>query len=163
MKKTAAKTARFAGAALAAAALTSMAPAQSATVDHLTQNELLSKALALEGQASPGGSASAKLAEYPRHFTMIALRKTSGAAEIHEKFADFFFVVRGKATLATGGTVVDARTVGPGEINGTQIQGGARTSLEEGDVVHIPAGVPHQLLLPDHGEFIYFVIKVQEQ
>lgn len=163
MKKTTATRARLAGAALAAAVLTSMAPAQSATVDHLTQSELLSKALALEEQASPGGSASAKLAEYPRHFTMIALRKKSGGAEIHEKFADFFFVVRGKATLVTGGTVADAQTVSPGEIKGTKVQGGLRTSLQEGDVVHIPAGVPHQLLLPDHGELVYFVIKVQEQ
>ncbi len=163
MKKTTAKTARLAGAALAAAALASMAPGQSATVDHLTQSELLSKALALEAEATPGGSASAKLAEYPNHFTMIALRKKSGGAEIHEKVADFFFVVRGKATLVTGGMVVDAQTVSPGEIRGPQVQGGVRTFLGKGDVVHIPAHVPHQLLLPDHGEFVYFVIKVQEQ
>jgi mannose-6-phosphate isomerase-like protein (cupin superfamily) len=156
-----ATTARLAGAALATIA--SMASAQSATVDHLTQSELLSKALALEAEASPSGSASVKLAEYPNHFTMIALRKKDGGAEIHENFADFFFIVRGKATLVTGGTLVDAQTVSPGEIRGTQVRDGARTPLAKGDVVHIPANVPHQLLLPKHGEFIYFVIKVKEQ
>jgi hypothetical protein len=30
-------------------------------------------------------------------------------------------------------------------------------------VVHIPAGVSHQMLLPQGGELVYFVIKVKEQ
>jgi len=90
-----------------------MARGQSPTVDRLTQSELISKALALEPQAAPGGSASAKLAEYPHHFTMIALRKKDGGAEIHQNFADFFFILKGKATLVTGGTVVDPMTVSP--------------------------------------------------
>ena len=148
---------------LAAALLVSTAAAQSATVDHLTQSDLLAKGLALEPDAAPGGSASTKLAEYPNHYTMIALRKKTGAAEMHEKFADFFFIVRGKATLVTGGTLVDPKTASPGEIRGTEVRDGVRTPLAKGDVVHIPARVPHQLLLPDHGELIYFVIKVQEQ
>ncbi len=148
---------------LAAALLASKAGAQSATVDHLTPGDLLAKGIALEPEAAPGGSASTKLVQYPNHYTMIALRKKTGAAEVHEKFADFFFIVRGKATLVTGGTLVDPKTASPGEIKGTEVAGGLRTPLAKGDVVHIPAGVPHQLLLPDHSELIYFVIKVQEQ
>ena len=163
MKRISATAIRFACAALAATTLPGMALAQSATVDHLTQSEMLAKGLALEPDAAQTGSASAKLNEYPHHYTMIALRKKDGGAEIHENFADFFFVVRGKATLLTGGTLADAKTVSPGEIRGTSVQGGARTSLEKGDVVHIPAHVAHQLLLPGGGTFIYFVVKVQEQ
>lgn len=163
MRRITATATRLACVTLAAAMFTSGSWAQSAAVDHLTQSELLAKGLALEPDAAQSGSASAKLAEYPHHYTMIALRKKDGAAEIHEKFADFFFVVRGKATLVTGGSVEEAKTVSPGEIKGTSVQGGTRTSLQKGDVVHIPANVPHQLLLPGHGEFIYFVIKVQEQ
>jgi len=30
-------------------------------------------------------------------------------------------------------------------------------------VVHIPASVPHQILVPDGGTFVYFVIKVKEK
>jgi mannose-6-phosphate isomerase-like protein (cupin superfamily) len=151
------------GVVVASVALASMATAQSATVDHFTQSQLMEKAQQLRQKAADGGSASAKLAEYPNHFTMIALRKKSGSAEVHEKYADFFFVVKGKATLVTGGTVVDPQTSGPGEIGGSSVSGGTRTQLAEGDVVHIPANVPHQLLLPEHGEFVYFVIKVQEK
>jgi quercetin dioxygenase-like cupin family protein len=58
--------------------------------------------------------------------------------------------------------VVDAKTTAPGEIKGSSVQGGSPEQLKEGDVVHIPAGVPHQLLLPDGGSFVYFVIKVKE-
>jgi mannose-6-phosphate isomerase-like protein (cupin superfamily) len=140
-----------------------VASAQAAIVDHLTQVDILQKAQELEQQASQSGSASVKLNEYPNHFTMVALRKKNGGAEIHQDYADFFLVVRGKATLLTGGVVVDQKTASPGETRGSGLNGAASTPLQKGDVVHIPAKVPHQLLLPAHGEFVYFVIKVKEQ
>jgi len=132
-----------------------VASAQVAIVDHLTQVDILQKAQGLEQQASQTGSASVKLNEYPNHFTMVALRKKSGGAEIHQDYAE--------ATLLTGGIVVDQKTASPGEIRGSGLNGGTPTALQKGDVVHIPAKVPHQLVLPAHGEFVYFVIKVKEQ
>jgi len=154
----------FASAALLIAVMAPcVASAQAAIVDHLTQVDVLQKAQELEQQASQTGSASVRLAEYPNHFTMVALRKKSGGAEIHQNYADFFFVVRGKATLLTGGIVVDQKTSSTGEITGSGLHDATATALQKGDVVHIPAKVPHQLVLPAHGEFVYFVIKVKEQ
>jgi mannose-6-phosphate isomerase-like protein (cupin superfamily) len=148
---------------LAAASLTA-AGAQTLSVDHFTQSQLIEEAQALNAKAQgPEGAASVKLNEYPNHFTMISLRHKSGGAEIHEAYADFFFVVQGQATLLTGGTLQDGKTVSPGEIRGTAVQGGTKTSLNQGDVVHIPASVPHQILVPDGGTFVYFVIKVKEK
>jgi mannose-6-phosphate isomerase-like protein (cupin superfamily) len=157
------KTIAASAALLVAAMAPCIASAQSPTVDHLTQVDLLQKAQQLDQQASQSGSASVKLEEYPNHYTMVALRKKSGGAEVHQNYADFFFVVRGKATLLTGGTVVDQKTASPGEIRGSAVRDGRATALQKGDVVHIPANVPHQLVLPAHGEFVYFVIKVKEQ
>ena len=138
--------------------------AQTVKVDHMTQSELIEKAQALNAKAQgPDGAASVKLDEYPNHFTMIALRHKDGGAEVHENFADFFFVVQGHATLVSGGTVQDGKTVTPGEIRGTSVQNGDHTSLSEGDIVHIPAAVPHQLLVQDGSTLIYFVIKVKEK
>ena len=148
---------------LAVATLFSKATAQTATVDHFTQDQLMEQAQLLEQKASESGTAAVKLTEYPNHFTMISLRKKDGSAEVHLHYADFFFVLKGKATLVTGGTVVDPNSDSSGETRGASITGGARTSLEKGDIVHIPANVPHQVLLPEHSEFVYFVIKVQEQ
>ena len=145
-----------------AVALPVTVSAQTAAVDHMTPAEILQKAPGLEQQAAQTGSASVKLAEFPNHYTMVALREKSGGAEVHESYADFFYIVRGKATLLTGGTVVDAKSTSPGEIKGTSVRDGTSTALNEGDVVHIPANVPHQLVLPDHGELVYFVIKVKE-
>src|ERR1700676_2639614 len=90
-----------------------MAGAQTPTVDHLTQNEMLEKAQALNAKAQAAdGSASAKLNEYPNHYTMIALRHKNGGAEIHQDFSDLFFVVKGKATLLTSRGGEKAQTVG---------------------------------------------------
>src|ERR1700723_583497 len=147
-----------------AASLVPFAGAQVFTVDDLTQSQLVEKAKELAGQAQgPDGAASSKLSDYPNHFSMIALRSKNGGAEIHENYADFFFVVRGSAKLLTGGTVQDAKTVNPGEIRGKSVLNGVETTLNQGDIVHIPATVPHQLLLPEGGTFLYFVIKVKEK
>jgi mannose-6-phosphate isomerase-like protein (cupin superfamily) len=138
--------------------------AQAIQVDHLTQSQLLEKARELNAKAQGSeGAASARLSEYPNHFTMISLRSKDGGAEIHEDFADFFFVVQGSATLVTGGSVEGGAAISPGEIRGKSVVNGTRTSLNQGDIVHIPATVPHQLLVPQGGTFVYFVIKVKEK
>lgn len=152
----------FAMFALALAA--PFAVAQSASVDHLTQAQLADKAQALAAKAQQaGGNASTRLAEYPNHFTMVALREKTGGAEVHENFADFFLVLKGHATLVSGGTVQNLQPAGPGEFKGSSVEGGTRQELNPGDIVHIPAGVPHQLLLADGDTFAYYVIKVKEK
>ncbi len=149
---------------LAIAAAPSSTVAQAGQVDHVTQAQLrdLAKPLIAKAQAH-GGNASEKLTEYPNHYTMIALRNANGGAEIHENFADIFMIVEGRATLLTGGTVVDSKSTGPGEVHGTSLTGASQQSLAKGDIVHISAGVPHQILLPHGGVFAYYVIKVKEK
>ena len=138
--------------------------AQAIQVDHLTQIQLLEKARELNAKAQGSdGAASARLNEYPNHFTMISLRSKDGGAEIHEDYADFFFVVQGSATLVTGGTVEGGATISPGEIRGKSVLNGTRTILNQGDIVHIPATVSHQLSGASGETFVYFVIKVKEK
>jgi mannose-6-phosphate isomerase-like protein (cupin superfamily) len=149
---------------LAVACALPMAFARTPTIDHFTQSQLIEKAQELNSKAQgPEGSASSKLNEYPGHYTMIALRHKDGGAEVHENYADFFFLVQGNATLLTGGTIENPKTVSPGEIRGTSVQNGTRTALSQGDVVHIPANTPHQMLVPKGSTLIYFVVKVKEK
>jgi len=108
------------------------------------------------------GSASETLKEYPRHATMLSVRGRDGIVELHERFADLFIVLDGRATLITGGTVVGAHVVGAGEIRGTALEGGTRMELRGGDIAHVPAGVPHQMLVPGDKTFTAFVVKIQE-
>ncbi len=73
----------------------------------------------------------------------VLRRMGPGQAEIHENETDVFYVVDGAATFVTGGTVVESRSTGPGQIRGTGIEGGETHQLNTGDVIVIPAGTPH--------------------
>ena len=59
---------------------------------------------------------------------MLAFRNQSGKAELHEKFADFYVVVDGKATLVSGGHMVNGATTAPGEVRGDSIRMARRPS-----------------------------------
>jgi len=70
-------------------------------------------------------------------------RDKAGEVEVHDKETDIFYVTDGEATLVTGGTMVGGRDTGPGQHRGTDVKGGETRHLSKGDVVVIPAGVPH--------------------
>jgi mannose-6-phosphate isomerase-like protein (cupin superfamily) len=93
---------------------------------------------------------------------MVAHREGSGLAEWHEKQADVMFISAGQVTMVYGGTIVDVKTTAPGEMRGPSIQGGTEAKLGPGDVLHIPAKVPHQMLLAPGAQVTYFVTKVIE-
>jgi quercetin dioxygenase-like cupin family protein len=63
--------------------------------------------------------------------------------EVHTTEADLFYVIDGNATLITGGTVIGGRTTAPGQIRGSSVEGGQTHHLTKGDVMWVPAGVPH--------------------
>ena len=107
--------------------------------------------------------ASRDLARYGNHYTMLAFRNATGSSEVHEHEADIFIVESGEATLVTGGRVMDPHETKAGEIRGSSIEGGERHSIATGDIIHIPAGTPHQLLIDKNKPFTYFVIKVTGQ
>ena len=131
--------------------------------DHWTAAVLLERAAYLHKLAKHGdGSASETLKEYPRHCAMLSFRSRDGEAEMHENFADVFYVLEGRATLVTGGTVVGALLIKPGETRGSSIEGGVRQELRAGDVAHVPAGLPHQMLVAGDKTVTCLVLKVEE-
>jgi mannose-6-phosphate isomerase-like protein (cupin superfamily) len=132
-------------------------------VDHTTRPVLMERAAYLKQMAKAGdGSASETLKEYSGHNIQLSVRLRSGIAEFHEHFADLFFVLDGKATLVTGGTIVSPQSAGPGEIRGTMVVDGARQELRTGDVAHIAAGTPHQILLAGDATLTAMVVKIRE-
>ena len=132
-------------------------------VDHWSPAVLLERAAYLRKMAKHGdGSASETLKEYPQHFAMLSFRSRSGEVEVHERFADLFCVLAGGGTLITGGVVEGAHLVRHGEMRGDSIEGGTKQRLRAGDVVHVPAGTPHQMLLTGDETITSLVMKVQE-
>lgn len=143
--------------------ITASAYAQTMASDHWSKDKLLDRAQHLRQLAAQGeGSSSETLERYPHHYTMLAFRSRDGGGEIHQNFADMFTILDGHVTLVTGGEVVDAKTTAPGEIRGASVKGGDRQELKAGDVVHIPAGTPHQMLVASGETVTYFVVKIEE-
>jgi mannose-6-phosphate isomerase-like protein (cupin superfamily) len=128
-----------------------------------TAADLRAHAAQLTQRLGADKSASETLADYGNHRAMLGHREGPGGAELHEKMVDFFVVQEGEATLVVGGEIVDRKTTAPGEVRGTSITGGERHRLAAGDIVHIPAGVPHQLLVEPGHTFTYFVVKVESR
>ena len=86
-------------------------------------------------------------------------REGPGEVEFHEHVIDVMHVVSGRATVITGGSMVDAREIAPGELRAATVEGGRPHELSEGDVLAIPNGVPHQFAAVSD-PFLYFVVKV---
>ena len=87
-------------------------------------------------------------------------REKPGMAEIHTKDADIVYVLDGTATLVTGGTAVDAKVTEPDELRGSSINGGEAHPLKKGDVIIVPAGVPHWFREVSN-PFLYYVVKAR--
>jgi mannose-6-phosphate isomerase-like protein (cupin superfamily) len=85
-------------------------------------------------------------------------RDGPGEAEVHLGETDIFYVLDGSATFITGGTLVDGRSTGAGELRGSGIEGGTERTLRKGDVVVIPSGVPHWFKRVD-APVAYYVVK----
>jgi mannose-6-phosphate isomerase-like protein (cupin superfamily) len=105
--------------------------------------------------------ATKRLADFANDLFMLSRREADGIVEWHENQADVFFVQSGSATLLVGGTMVGGQEVEPHEKRNGKIEGGIRRTLSAGDVIRIPAKVPHQILLDGSKGFTYFVVKVK--
>jgi mannose-6-phosphate isomerase-like protein (cupin superfamily) len=116
----------------------------------------------LATQAKEKGSSGATLGDFGSHALKLSVRTSSGGAEIHAHFDDVIVVTQGTATLVTGGALVDSQTGSGGESTGTSIRDGVSQSIVVGDIVHVPAGTPHQLLIPKGTLFSALVVKIKE-
>ena len=129
--------------------------------DHWSRPVLLERAAYLRELARFGdGSAGEAISESPGYCTMLAVRLRSGPAEIHEMFGGIFIVLAGNATLVTGGTIEKREQAGWGEIRGSAIAGGSNQKLVAGDIVHVAAGMPHQILLSGNDTLSYLLVKI---
>ncbi|WP_426031391.1 cupin domain-containing protein [Caulobacter sp. DWP3-1-3b2] len=73
----------------------------------------------------------------------IEIWKKPGRPAVHPTEAEYATVLEGSGTLVWGGALTDAKVSNAKLIEGSQIQGGATRTLGRGDVILIPAGVPH--------------------
>lgn len=89
-------------------------------------------------------------------------RNGTGQAEYHETQADVFVVETGEATLVYGGKLVDGKTTAAHEMRGSAIDGGTQRKLAPGDIVSIPAKLPHWVKVAPGKDIAYFIVKVTQ-
>jgi uncharacterized RmlC-like cupin family protein len=99
-----------------------------------------------------------RVGSWGNHSLLAIRREADGEAEVHDTQVDVIFVKSGEGTLILGGTVVEPRTTGAGEIRGKSITGGVSKKMAVGDVIHVPAKIPHQMLVPK--SLTFEVVKV---
>jgi mannose-6-phosphate isomerase-like protein (cupin superfamily) len=112
-------------------------------------------------QAAADGHGTGVLARYGNLALQVSVLTRSGEGEIHAHLDDLMIVQQGSATLITGGTLVDRREL-PNGSKGSGILNGKTQILHVGDVVIIPAGVPHQLLIAPGMVYSSLVAKIKE-
>lgn len=92
-----------------------------------------------------------------------------GVAAVHFQVTEVYHVLDGAAMLVTGGKLINAKARpadsesvkfedGPGE-SGSGIEGGASQRIKAGDIVIIPAGMPHWFSAIE-GSITYLVVRV---
>jgi len=89
----------------------------------------------------------------------LEVRRLVGPQPIlqHGKKSDFMVIQDGEGTFMSGGDLVNGKPGGedPGDMRGDAIRGGASRVLKTGDVMFVPAGIPHGFVeTKDHVTFV---------
>jgi len=127
-------------------------------------DELKTRDAALSKKVGADHSSRETLADFGDHRFRFLYRDADGFPEQHDRIVDVVFVQSGAGTLQLGGVMMDQKaTGGAGEFVGSRLEGGSRHPLAAGDVIHIPATVPHAFLVPKGQHITYVLAKFPEQ
>lgn len=123
------------------------APAAAQTADptgFATSAEVKAQVAAMDKAMTPGqGFAWQPLVRDGDRSAAIEIWKKPGKPAVHPDQAEYAIVLAGAGTLISGGTLDTPRMVKPDLTEGDRIVGGTTRRLAPGDVILVPAGVPH--------------------
>jgi mannose-6-phosphate isomerase-like protein (cupin superfamily) len=141
---------------LAAVALIPLTTAADSPTAATYKNQAELVAALKAGQATPN-MLSAPVSTTDRHRINLIKRTEAAGAVAHIGFAELHHIVDGSGTFVTGGTIVPAsgRDV-------ATIQNGISKHVVKGDVVLIPAGMPHWYKDVD-GTISYLEVRWEEK
>ena len=125
-----------------------------------TADELAKRDAALSKKVGPDHSARETLADFGDHRFRFLYRDQDGFPEQHDNIIDVVIVKSGEGVLQLGGTMIDKKaSSGAGEFLGSRLEGGERHPLGPGDIIHIPATIPHAFLVAKGKHITYVLVK----
>ena len=109
--------------------------------------------------------------EYNVGAALVHRAKTAGReadpALRHSQITEVYYIISGKGTLVTGGTIEDAKDVGPRATEvigpssfGPKILNGKSRQVGPGDMIIIPANTPHTFTEITTDRIVYMVVRV---
>lgn len=136
--------------ALAAAALllAAASPAMAQTAADPTSftgaKDVQAQLKVMLAEMKPGqGFAWKPLVRNGSNIAAIEIWKKPGKPAVHPDQAEYAIVLEGAGTLVSGGTMPDREVRNATLVEGSRIEGGTTRTLAAGDVILVPAGVPH--------------------
>jgi len=127
----------------------------------LTQGEVTLLASARQNES---GEADVALQASSNRKLLLVARTKTGEAEIHKFWTDEVVMRSGEAIMVVGGAMTSPFPygTGEGEFHAKSIDGPAKEiPLRPGDVLHIPANVPHWMKLRPGTVVTYIVFKAK--
>lgn len=122
-------------------------------------SELEQRNIALGQRICTDGSARETLADYGvggnSHRIRFLRRNRDGWPELHDDIIDVVFIHSGAGAVHVGGELI-----GQSNVPGSTINGGSRYPVAAGDVLHVPAGMPHAYLVDEGGHITYVLLRV---
>jgi hypothetical protein len=127
---------------------------------HWTQVQLDERAKPLPARMSRVKVATEGLGGWGNHSMSLVHREGSGEAELHETQSDILFIRAGDAAIIIGGTMPGSHKTTAHEVRAPKIEGGEKQPLHAGDLLHIAARIPHQIILEPGQKLDYYAVKV---
>lgn len=93
----------------------------------------------------------------------LVRRKVSGKPEVHARWDDLMIIRSGAGAIITGDSLVGSRYRAPGERAGGHFGKSYEIVLRAGDIIRIPAAVPHQVIVSANQPLEYLLIKQRRQ
>ena len=128
---------------------------------HLTSEE--TERLLADAKTNGQAGAAVVPRENRDHWLMLVeIADATPPPEMHAAETDIYIALQGSAQLTVDGQLKDPREKSPGQFIGSEILGGRTLTIRPGDVVYIPAGVPHQVDTQGT-RYKQFVVKIASQ